>query len=162
MGKLAGNGSAELRSNAYNGCDPFIGGGACHAPHLCRTSRIFILVLGSENLSPRAVNKFHQELNKQLARGFRRKNLIYMIRWAIQFPSSDVSVCLLTEKHFLALWNMNSQTLSAASLPFYVEDIAPLSLLIVIIIFASWGQLEFLMCRVFFFFFSFSCVKLIV
>jgi hypothetical protein len=71
-------------------------------------------------------------------------------------------LCLLTEKHFLALWNMNSQTLSAASLPFYVEDIAPLSLLIVIIIFASWGQLEFLMCRVFFLFFSFSCVKLIV
>jgi hypothetical protein len=47
---------------------------------------------------------------------------------------------------------MNSQTLSAASLPFYVEDIAPLSLLIVIIIFASRGKLEFLMCRVFFFF----------
>jgi hypothetical protein len=97
MGKLAGNGSAELRSNAYNGCDPFIGGGACHAPHLCRTSRIFLLVLGSENLSPRAVNKFHQELNKQLARGFRRKNLIYiyMIRWAIQFPHWEALSCLV-------------------------------------------------------------------
>lgn len=52
--------------------------------------RVFFLVLGGENLSPQE-NDFTKELNKQLARGFRR-NLIYIIRWGIQSPSSAVSV----------------------------------------------------------------------
>lgn len=46
MSELAGNGAAELGSDAHNGGDAFGGGGTRHATHLCQPILTSLLTNG--------------------------------------------------------------------------------------------------------------------